>query len=133
MQIGSIHHVSYPFSLFQGQAGLFLAIFSNFLVSASQAFAHQKGHEKNLLQVIFKRLLNHIFICTYRKDNNMMDVETEVKDIKRYVIEISKKLDELLYEKEIISMMKLAEKSLSGFLEDEPDIYKIEDLKVRYK
>lgn len=63
----------------------------------------------------------------------MMNVETEVKDIKRYVIEISKKLDELLYEKEIISMMKLAEKSLSGFFENEPDIYKIEDLKVRYK
>ena len=62
----------------------------------------------------------------------MMNIETEVKDIKRYVIEISKKVDELLYEKEI-SMMKLAEKSLSGFFENEPDIYKIDDLKVRYK
>ena len=29
--------------------------------------------------------------------------------------------------------MKLAERSLSGFLEVEPDIYKIEDLKVSYK
>jgi hypothetical protein len=29
--------------------------------------------------------------------------------------------------------MKLAEKSLSEFFEDEPDIYRIEDLKVRYK
>jgi hypothetical protein len=35
----------------------------------------------------------------------MIDLETEVKDIKRYVIEISKKVDELLYEKEIVSMM----------------------------
>jgi hypothetical protein len=62
-----------------------------------------------------------------------MKLETEVKDIKKYVIEISKKIDELLYEKEIISMMKLSERSLSEFFENEPDIYKIEDLKVRYK
>ena len=58
----------------------------------------------------------------------MIDLETEVKDIKRYVIEISKKVDELLYEKEIVSMMKLSEKSIFTFFEDEPDIYKIEDL-----
>lgn len=64
---------------------------------------------------------------------NMMNIEAEVRDIKRYVIEISKKVDELLFEKEIVSMMKLSEKSLSGFFENEPDIYKIADLKVRYK
>ena len=29
--------------------------------------------------------------------------------------------------------MKLAERSLSKFVESEPDIYRIEDLKVRYK
>ena len=63
----------------------------------------------------------------------MMEIEAEIRDIKQHVIEISKKLDELMYEREITAMMKLAEKSLSGFFEDEPDIYKIEDLKVRYK
>ena len=63
----------------------------------------------------------------------MMNIEAEVKDIKQRVIEISKKIDDLMYEKEITAMMKLAEKSLSGFLEDEKDIYKISDLKVRYK
>ncbi len=63
----------------------------------------------------------------------MMNIETEVRDIKRYVIEISKKFDELLSEKEIVSMMKLSEKSLSSFFENEPDIYKITDLKVRYR
>ena len=62
-----------------------------------------------------------------------MSVEVEVKEIKNYLIGISKKIDELLYEREILSMMKLAEKSLSKFFEDEPDIYKIEDLKIRYK
>jgi len=63
----------------------------------------------------------------------MMNLEAEVTDIKRHVIEISEKLDELLYEKEMVSMMKLSEKSLSEFLKEEPDIYKISDLKVRYK
>ncbi len=63
----------------------------------------------------------------------MINLEAEVTDIKRHVIEISEKLDELLYEKEIVSMMKLSEESLSHFLKEEPDIYKTADLKVRYK
>jgi hypothetical protein len=63
----------------------------------------------------------------------MMNIEAEVRDIKQHIIEISKKIDELLYEREIVSVVKLAEASLSGFFESEPDIYKIEDLKVRYK
>ena len=62
-----------------------------------------------------------------------MSIEVEIRDIKQRLAEISKKLDELLYEREIISIMKLSEKSLSKFLEEEPDIYKIEDLKARYK
>ena len=61
----------------------------------------------------------------------MMEIEAEIRDIKQHVIEISKKLDELMYESEITAMMKLVEKSLSRFFEDELDIYKIEDLKVR--
>lgn len=62
-----------------------------------------------------------------------MNIEAEVRDIKQHVIEISKKIDELVYEREITAMMKLSEKSLSVFFEDELDIYKIGDLKVRYK
>jgi hypothetical protein len=57
----------------------------------------------------------------------MMNIEAEVKDIKQRVIEISKKIDDLMYEKEITAMMRLAEKSLSGFFEDEKDVYKISD------
>jgi len=63
----------------------------------------------------------------------MMNIEAEVKDIKQRVIEISKKIDDLMYEKEITAMMRLAEKSLSGFFEEEKDLYKISDLKVKYK
>ena len=48
-------------------------------------------------------------------------------------MEISKKIDSLLYEKEILPIMKLEEKSLSDFLEEEPDIYMLKDLKKRYR
>lgn len=64
---------------------------------------------------------------------DMANIEVEVKDIKQRIIEIYGKIDELLYEKQIVSMMKLAEESLSEFLDNEPNIYGIEDLKVRYK
>ena len=63
----------------------------------------------------------------------MMNIEAEVRDVKQRVIEISKKIDALIYEREITAMMKLTEKSLYGYFEDEKDIYKITDLKVRYK
>ncbi len=46
---------------------------------------------------------------------------------------MSRKLDELLEEKEITAMMKLSEVSLKDFLDDEPDIYSIKDVKVRYR
>jgi hypothetical protein len=61
-----------------------------------------------------------------------MNVEAELEEIRKHILEISKKLDELLYEREIISIMKVSEKSLK-FLESEPDIYRVEDLRVRYK
>lgn len=64
---------------------------------------------------------------------NTMNIELEVRDIKQHVIEISKKIDNLIYEREITAMMKLTERSLSGLFEEEEDIYKISDLKVRYK
>lgn len=63
----------------------------------------------------------------------MPNIEAEVKEIKQRVIEISEKLGEVLYQREAVSVMKLAETSLSEFLKNEPDVYKIEDLKVRYK
>jgi hypothetical protein len=59
-----------------------------------------------------------------------MSIEADVKEM---VSEISKKLDDLIYEREITAMMKLSELSLAEFLESEPDIYRLEDLKVRYK
>jgi len=63
----------------------------------------------------------------------MMDIDAEVKDIKQHIVQISERIDRLLREQETVSMMKLAEKSLSAFAESEPDIYGVEDLRVRYK
>jgi hypothetical protein len=62
-----------------------------------------------------------------------MNIEAEVRDLKLQIVRMSKKIDELVSERETISMMKLAEASLSGLLDREPDIYRIEDLKVRYR
>lgn len=56
-----------------------------------------------------------------------MSIEAEVREIKQHVIGISEKIDELMYEREMTALMKLAEKSLSEFFEEEPDIYKIAD------
>ncbi len=61
-----------------------------------------------------------------------MNVESELREIRKHILEISKKLDELLYEREILSIMKISEKSLK-FLESEAVTYSVEDLKVRYK
>ena len=57
------------------------------------------------------------------------NIEAEVKDIKHFLIEISAKLDRLLYEKDIVAMMKLTEKTLVNLYKTEPDIYKVTDLK----
>jgi len=61
------------------------------------------------------------------------NIEADVRDIKQHLSEISRMIEELLYEREVVSMMKLAEKSLSDFFEDEEDLYTIKDLKVRYR
>jgi hypothetical protein len=62
-----------------------------------------------------------------------MSIESDLAEIKKMLMEISRKLDEMIEEGEITGMMKLSEVSLKEFLENEPDIYSIEDLKVRYR
>ena len=62
-----------------------------------------------------------------------MDIESDLAEIKKMLVDISRKLDDILEEREILGMMKLSEISLKEFLENEPDIYSIKDLKVRYR
>lgn len=42
-------------------------------------------------------------------------------------------VDELTGKNETISVMKTSEKGLADFISEEPEIYSVKDLKVRYK
>ena len=61
-----------------------------------------------------------------------MTVEVDIKDIKEILSALNSKIDMLIENRETLSLMMLAERSLKGFLEKEPDIYSIDDIKVRY-
>jgi hypothetical protein len=60
-----------------------------------------------------------------------MTIEVDLKEIKSLLFEVNKKLDSLLDEKDTHSLMALAEKSLKDFLEKEPDIYSLKDIKTK--
>jgi hypothetical protein len=60
------------------------------------------------------------------------EIEVDIKEIKGLLEALNKKMNLLLERRETLSMMVLAEKSLKSFLEEEPDLYSIKDLKVRY-
>lgn len=62
-----------------------------------------------------------------------MDIEAEVVEMKQMLIDISRKIDDMLDESMTASALKLSEESILELYKDEPDIYSIEDLKVRYK
>ena len=59
------------------------------------------------------------------------EIEVDIKEIKALLVTLSKKMDLLLERRETLSMMVLAEKSLKSFLEEEPDLYSVKDLKIR--
>ncbi|WP_067047789.1 hypothetical protein [Methanofollis ethanolicus] len=63
----------------------------------------------------------------------MSGIEADVREIKESIRVLTEKLDELLQERETAAMMKLSERSLSAFLEEEPDLYTVRDLKVVYR
>lgn len=62
-----------------------------------------------------------------------VDVVRELMRIEKKLEHIERLLNELLEVKEGYAIMKLSEESLRDFLEDEPDLYSEEDLKVRYR
>ena len=69
----------------------------------------------------------------HREAPHMMDLESEVRQIKEEMTELSHKIDELAHEREMISLMKVSETSLGPFLEEELDLYSISDAKVVYR
>jgi len=60
-----------------------------------------------------------------------MTIEVELKEIKSLLSEVNKKLGYLLEEREIDALMVLEEQALKDFLEEEPDIYSVKDIKVK--
>lgn len=62
-----------------------------------------------------------------------MDIEAEVVEMKQMLVDISRKIDDVLDESMTATLMKLSEESISELYEDEPDLYSVSDLKVRYK
>ena len=63
----------------------------------------------------------------------MTGIEAEVHEIRQQVADISKKLDILLEERETLGMMRLSEKALYRFLDEEPELYSIHDIKAAYR
>ncbi len=62
-----------------------------------------------------------------------MDIEAEVVEMKQMLIDISRKIDDVLDESMTMALMKMSEESIQELYTDEPDLYSIADLKVRYK
>jgi formylmethanofuran dehydrogenase subunit E len=60
-----------------------------------------------------------------------MTIEVELKEIKSLLSEVNKKLDALLEEKETEILTVHEEEALKEFLEEEPDIYSIKDVKTK--
>lgn len=62
-----------------------------------------------------------------------MDIAAEVMEMKQMLMDISRRIDDVLDENMTAALMKLSEESISELYENEPDLYSIADLKVRYK
>ncbi|WP_211529727.1 hypothetical protein [Methanocalculus chunghsingensis] len=60
-------------------------------------------------------------------------MKSDIQFIKEELSEIKQMLHELLLRYEAVGMMKLSNHSLHQFLQDEPDIYTLDDAKVVYR
>ncbi len=63
----------------------------------------------------------------------LMTVEVDIKEIKKLLGQLNRKLDALVEEQEVRGLMTVSERSLNDFLVKEPDLYSASDLKVVYK
>lgn len=84
-------------------------------------------------------MIKHFQICCAKRyllliaNIEAMDIEAEVVEMKQMLIDISRKIDDVLDESMTAALMKLSEESISELYENEPDLYSVADLKVRYK
>jgi hypothetical protein len=64
---------------------------------------------------------------------NKYDHRREFERNKLALSEVNNKLDLLLVEKDTRELMVLGEKSLKNFLQKEPDVYLLKDIKTKIK
>jgi hypothetical protein len=62
-----------------------------------------------------------------------MDIEAEVLEMKQMLIDISKRIDDVVDESMRLALMRMSEESMIELYKDEPDLYSVADLKVRYR
>jgi len=91
------------------------------LISAAAFWVRSKNY------LPFLRLLISMMAGERAKERRQAKVPTNPPSSK------PRSLDDLTCEEETRGIMKLAEVSLAEFLEEEPDIYTLKDLKVKYK
>jgi hypothetical protein len=61
-----------------------------------------------------------------------MTIEVDLREIKSLLFALNEKIDMLIEDKEVLAVMALAERSLRGFLQREPNVYSVKDIKVKY-
>jgi len=62
-----------------------------------------------------------------------MTIEVDIKEIKELISALNAKIDMLIETGETLSLMMLAQRALKEFLKEEPDVYSINDIKVKYR
>jgi hypothetical protein len=62
-----------------------------------------------------------------------MTIEVDLREIRNLLSALNKKVNALIEDRETLSVMALAERSLKDFLEREPDVYSVKDVKVKYR
>lgn len=62
-----------------------------------------------------------------------MTIEVDLREIKDSLSALNKKVDVLIEGRKTLSIMVLEERSLRDFLETEPDVYSVKDIKVKYR
>jgi hypothetical protein len=62
-----------------------------------------------------------------------MTIEVDLREIRNLLSALNKKVNALIEDRETLSVMVLAERSLKDFLEREPDVYSVKDVKVKYR
>jgi len=58
--------------------------------------------------------------------------KVDLREIKDLLVELNRKIDLLIEDRETLALMVLAEKALKDFFEKEPDVYSVKDVRVRY-